>query len=88
MINYDLNYGHKGSSHECFYCRSQGQIVGTRQPRGSGEEIVLTRHGKVAARIVAPAVAEPLPRIGALKGKIWIADDFDELGPEWDEYVK
>ncbi|MCP9230562.1 type II toxin-antitoxin system prevent-host-death family antitoxin [Mesorhizobium sp. M0045] len=54
----------------------------------AGEEIVLTRHGKVAARIVAPAVAEPLPRIGALKGKIWIADDFDELGPEWDEYVK
>lgn len=54
----------------------------------AGEEIVLTRHGKVAGRIVAPAVAEPLPRIGALKGKIWIADDFDELGPEWDEYVK
>ncbi|ESX81846.1 MULTISPECIES: type II toxin-antitoxin system prevent-host-death family antitoxin [unclassified Mesorhizobium] len=54
----------------------------------AGEEIVLTRHGKVAARIVPPAVAESLPRIGALKGKIWIADDFDELGPEWDEYVK
>ncbi|CDX24853.1 Prevent-host-death family protein [Mesorhizobium sp. ORS 3324] len=53
----------------------------------AGEEIVLTRHGKVAARIVPP-VADPLPRIGALKGKIWIADDFDELGPEWDEYVK
>ncbi|CCV06315.1 Prevent-host-death family protein [Mesorhizobium metallidurans STM 2683] len=54
----------------------------------AGEEIVLTRHGKVAARIAPPAVAELLPRIGALKGKIWIADDFDELGPEWDEYVK
>lgn len=54
----------------------------------AGEEITLTRHGKVAARIVPPAVAAPLPRIGALKGKIWIADDFDELGPEWDEYVK
>jgi len=54
----------------------------------AGEEIVLTRHGKVAARIVPPAVTEPLPRIGALKGKIWIADDFDELGPEWDEHVK
>jgi prevent-host-death family protein len=54
----------------------------------AGEEIVLTRHGKVAARLVPPAVTELLPRIGALKGKIWIADDFDELGPEWDEYVK
>ncbi|GLS35402.1 antitoxin [Mesorhizobium tianshanense] len=54
----------------------------------AGEEIVLTRHGKVAARLVPPASADLLPRIGALKGKIWIADDFDELGPEWDEYVK
>jgi len=54
----------------------------------AGEEIVLTRHGKVAARIVPPVMADPLPRIGALKGKIWIADDFDALGPEWDEYVK
>ena len=54
----------------------------------AGEEIVLTRHGKVAARIVPPMATEPLPRIGALKGKIRIADDFDQLGPEWDEYLK
>ncbi|WP_192363569.1 type II toxin-antitoxin system Phd/YefM family antitoxin [Mesorhizobium mediterraneum] len=54
----------------------------------AGEEIVLTRHGKVVARLVPPASPDLLPRIGALKGKIWIADDFDELGPEWDEYVK
>ncbi|TIP81689.1 MAG: type II toxin-antitoxin system prevent-host-death family antitoxin, partial [Mesorhizobium sp.] len=25
---------------------------------------------------------------GALKGQIRISDDFDELGPEWDEYIK
>ena len=25
---------------------------------------------------------------GQLAGKIWIASDFDDLGPEWDEYVK
>ncbi|MEW6631211.1 MAG: type II toxin-antitoxin system prevent-host-death family antitoxin [Pseudomonadota bacterium] len=54
----------------------------------AGEEIVLTRHGKIAARLVPPAKEDLLPRIGALKGKIWIADDFDELGPEWDEYMK
>ncbi|MBZ9808447.1 MULTISPECIES: type II toxin-antitoxin system Phd/YefM family antitoxin [unclassified Mesorhizobium] len=54
----------------------------------AGEEIVLTRHGKIAARLVPPARADLLPRIGALKGKIWIANDFDELGPEWDEYVR
>jgi hypothetical protein len=25
--------------------------------------------------------------IGALRGQIWIADDSDELGPEWGPYV-
>jgi prevent-host-death family protein len=54
----------------------------------AGEEIVLTRYGKVAARLVPLATAERLPRIGALKGKIRIADDFDEIGPEWGGYVK
>jgi prevent-host-death family protein len=55
-----------------------------------GEEIAVTRHGKVVARVVPP---EPQPQEstslnGAMAGKIWMADDFDELGPEWDEYIK
>lgn len=54
----------------------------------AGEDLVLTRYGKVAARLVPPETAERLPRIGALKGKIRIADDFNELGPEWGGYVK
>ncbi|MER9234502.1 type II toxin-antitoxin system prevent-host-death family antitoxin [Mesorhizobium sp. M0622] len=54
----------------------------------AGEEIVITRHGKVAARLVAPAKPDRLPRIGALKGKIRIADDFDELSREWDGCAK
>ncbi|ODT05574.1 MAG: prevent-host-death protein [Mesorhizobium sp. SCN 65-20] len=56
----------------------------------AGEEIVVTRDGKAVAKI-APPPETNLSRqsiIGAMKGKIWIADDFDELGPEWDEYVK
>jgi hypothetical protein len=40
----------------------------------------------MAATNVKPENAPSL--IGALEGKIWIADDFDELGPEWDEYIK
>ncbi|WP_457301423.1 type II toxin-antitoxin system Phd/YefM family antitoxin [Phyllobacterium sp. P5_D12] len=56
----------------------------------SGEEIVLTRHGKAVATI------SPLPNpdkkpgslIGAMKGRVEISENFDELGPEWDEYVK
>jgi len=54
----------------------------------NGEEINFTKHGKTVARLVPPATEADLPRIGAFKGQIWIADDFDELGPEWDEYVK
>jgi prevent-host-death family protein len=43
-----------------------------------GEDIVIARAGKPVARLVAfherPGARKP----GALKGKIWIADDFDE----------
>lgn len=56
----------------------------------AGEEIVVTRDGKAVAKI-APT-EEPMSSrqsiLGAMKGKIRIADDFDELGPEWDEYVR
>jgi prevent-host-death family protein len=55
-----------------------------------GEEIAVTRHGKVVARLVPPhdEPKETTSLNGAMAGKIWIADDFDELGPEWDEYTR
>lgn len=55
----------------------------------AGEEIVLTRNGKAVARFGPHLLgAGRLPRLGAFVGKVWyIADDFDELGPEWDEYT-
>lgn len=45
----------------------------------AGEEIELTRHGRSVARIVGsgPGVRKPL--LGALRGRISIAPDFDEL---------
>lgn len=55
----------------------------------AGEEINLTKHGEVVAVLSkpeAPGGAKSL--LGALKGQIQIADDFDELGPEWDEYIR
>ncbi|ESX17441.1 MULTISPECIES: type II toxin-antitoxin system prevent-host-death family antitoxin [unclassified Mesorhizobium] len=61
------------------------ELVGRAE---AGEEIVITRHGKIAARLVAPVREDLLSRIGALKGKIWISDDFDKLGPEWNEYTR
>ncbi len=56
----------------------------------SGEEIVLTRHGKAVATIspLSDPHKKPGSLIGAMKGQIEISDDFDRLGPEWDEYVK
>ncbi|UXN66970.1 type II toxin-antitoxin system Phd/YefM family antitoxin (plasmid) [Phyllobacterium sp. A18/5-2] len=56
----------------------------------SGEEIVLTRHGKAVATIspLPNHNVEPGTLIGALKGRVKISDDFNDLGPEWDDYVK
>ncbi|BCH10619.1 antitoxin [Mesorhizobium sp. 131-3-5] len=54
----------------------------------AGEDIALTRHGKIVARLVSPATKGLLRRIGAFKGSVSIAEDFDKLGPEWAEYQK
>ena len=43
-----------------------------------GETLTLTRHGKPVARIVPIAERRP----GFLKGRIGMADDFDEM-PDW-----
>jgi prevent-host-death family protein len=41
-----------------------------------GEEIVLGKHGKAVAKLV-PLLQTNAPRKpGALKGKIWLSDDF------------
>lgn len=48
----------------------------------AGEEIVIGKAGKPVAKLV-PFERPSRPRVpGALKGKIWIADDFDELGED------
>ena len=55
----------------------------------AGEKIHLTKHGEVVATLSAPVRPGGSKGLfGALQGQIWIADDFDELGPEWDEYTK
>ena len=45
----------------------------------SGEEIIIGKAGKPVAKIVKYQRREESRRSGALKGKIKIADDFDEL---------
>lgn len=54
----------------------------------AGERFIVTRHGKPVVEIAASAEAKPRKKLrGAMKGKIWIAPDFDVLGPEWEEYA-
>ena len=55
----------------------------------AGERVEITRHGRTVAVLTPPprtAGLGDLRGIWAGKG-YWIADDFDELGPEWDPYV-
>jgi prevent-host-death family protein len=51
----------------------------------SGEEVVITRHGRAVARLV-PAEGKPKRKLGTLKGKIWMSEDFDAPLP--DEMLK
>jgi prevent-host-death family protein len=48
----------------------------------AGEEIIIARHGRPVARLV-PLQPQPVRRVpGSLRGKIWMAPDFDETDPE------
>jgi antitoxin (DNA-binding transcriptional repressor) of toxin-antitoxin stability system len=45
----------------------------------AGEEVVISKAGKPVVKLVRYQRSEERRRPGALKGKIKIADDFDEL---------
>lgn len=47
----------------------------------AGEEIVIGRSGKPVARLV-PYSAAPRRKLGVWRGRVWIADDFDDLPAE------
>ena len=48
----------------------------------AGEEIVIARAGKPVARLLPFAPRQEPRRPGLMKGKIWIAEDFDDPLPE------
>jgi len=53
----------------------------------AGEEITIARHGKPIASLV-PLQRKQSPRVpGAWKGKVWIADDFDEPDEEYQNLI-
>ena len=48
----------------------------------NGDEIIIARNGRPVARLV-PLQRRTSPRVpGAWKGKVWMADDFDESDEE------
>jgi prevent-host-death family protein len=47
----------------------------------AGEEIIIARAGKPVARL-APLERRPPRRLGRMKGRIWIAPDFDAPLPD------
>ena len=53
-----------------------------------GEEIVITRRGEPAARLVPERGAGGFaPLAGAWRGRVKIADDFDETPDDFAEYT-
>jgi len=48
----------------------------------AGEDVVIARNGQPVARLTAHVPAPPPRKGGFLKGKIWMADDWDEPDQE------
>jgi prevent-host-death family protein len=48
----------------------------------SGEDIVISKRGKAAVRLVPVESAKPVRQAGVLRGRIKIADDFDAPLPD------
>ena len=54
------------------YSKYLDQVIG-------GKELLLGKHGKAVAKIVAlPDANNETRKLGMLKGKIWVSDDFDK----------
>ena len=51
----------------------------------AGEEVVIARHGKPVAKLSRMEEELPPRKPGILKGKIWIADNFDDFDAELEE---
>ena len=52
------------------------------QSVADGEEIIIAKAGKPVARLVPHASKGEPRKPGALRGRIWMADDFDDPLPQ------
>jgi antitoxin (DNA-binding transcriptional repressor) of toxin-antitoxin stability system len=61
----------------------RGNMTGFLRQARQGASFLITSHDEVVAEIHPPSVPQRLPRQpGALRGKIWMAPDFDTLPPD------
>ncbi|HEX5583250.1 type II toxin-antitoxin system Phd/YefM family antitoxin [Gaiella sp.] len=47
-----------------------------------GEDVVIAKAGRPVARLVPLTEADAPRKLGGWKGRVWMADDFDELPPD------
>lgn len=52
-----------------------------------GEEIIIGRHGTPTVRLVPVQPRKPSDGFGNLRGKLWIAPDFDKTPDDFDDYT-
>jgi prevent-host-death family protein len=53
-----------------------------------GEEVIICKAGKPVAKLVSISKKKKIRKPGALKGKITIKEDFDQLPDEFMEYFR
>lgn len=63
----------------CNISEAKAQLSALIEAVQAGEEVIIGKAGKPVARLVRYQGAAAPRRPGALKGRIRIADDFDEL---------
>ena len=75
-----MNQNH--TSHQFNIYEAKTHLSELVERAAAGEEIVIAKAGKPLARLVPLAQEKPRRVPGAWKGKMWIADDFDDDLPE------
>lgn len=85
LLYHDHYYDHNSKGHlmhadsNISIVEAKAQFADLIRRAEAGERITVTRHGRPVAQITALEGAASAPLIGALKGRIEIAEDFDDL---------
>ena len=74
--------------HQISIQEAEFRFAGILSEVRNGEEVILTDHDSPVVKMI-PLSPSKTPRglVGSLKGKIWIADDFDETPEDFNDYI-